>query len=212
MRIKICCIASQEEAQIATDAGAELLGLVGPMPSGPGILDHETASEIARTAPVEASPILLTSSQTAQEIIADAERVGVSHVQVVRHIEPDEAKQLAASNLIYFQVIHVEGESTLDLIDVYAPHCDAFLLDSGKPSQNTLGGTGDPHDWQISAQFVAHAPKPTFLAGGLKPGNVAKAIRQVRPDGVDICSGVRRDGKLDQNLLDAFVEAIRSVS
>ena len=63
-----------------------------------------------------------------------------------------------------------------------------------------------------SARFVARAQIPTFLAGGLKPGNVTEAIRQVRPDGVDICSGVRRNGKLDQTLLNAFVQAIRSVS
>ena len=212
MRIKICCIASPEEAQIATDAGAELLGLVGPMPSGPGILNYEAAAKIARAAPSKAKPILLTSTQTAEGIIADAERVGVSHVQVVRHIDPREAQKLAASNLTYFQVIHVEDNSALDLIDVYGPHCEAFLLDSGKPSQNTLGGTGSTHDWNISARFVARAQIPTFLAGGLKPGNVTEAIRQVRPDGVDICSGVRRNGKLDQTLLNAFVQAIRSVS
>ena len=211
MRIKICCISSTEEARIAHDAGAELLGLVGPMPSGPGILDHKTAAKIARAAPTGAKSILLTSSQTAQEIIADARRVGVSHVQVVRHIEPDEAEKIAASSLTYFQVIHVEDESTLDRIEVYAPHCDVFLLDSGKPSQNTLGGTGNTHDWRISEKFVARATKPTFLAGGLNPNNVAKAIEQVRPDGVDICSGVRRDGQLDQNALSAYIRAIRSV-
>ena len=196
---------------MATDAGAELLGLVGPMPSGPGILDHETAEEIARSAPAKAKPILLTSSQTAREIITDAKRVGVSRVQVVRHIEPDEAEKLAASSLTYFQVIHVEDESTLDQIEVYAPHCDAFLLDSGKPSQNTLGGTGETHDWRISAEFVARAPKPTFLAGGLGPDNVTEAIERVRPDGVDICSGLRRDERLDQHALGAFIQAIRSV-
>jgi len=211
MRIKICCISSPAEAELAAAAGVDLLGLVGPMPSGPGILDHETAEEIARSAPTKAKPILLTSSQSAQEIIADARRVGVSHVQVVRHIEPDEAEKLAASSLTYFQVIHVEDESALDRIEVYAAHCDAFLLDSGKPSQNTLGGTGNTHDWRISEKFVARAPKPTFLAGGLNPDNVAKAIEQVRPDGVDICSGVRRDGQLDQNALSAYFRAIRSV-
>lgn len=195
---------------MATSAGAELLGLVGPMPSGPGILDHETAAKIARSTTANAHPILLTSSQTAEEIIADAERVGVSHVQVVRHIAAAESIKLAESNLTYFQVIHIEDETSLGLIETYAPFCDAFLLDSGKPSQNTLGGTGDTHDWNISAQFVARSPKPVFLAGGLGPDNVADAIRQVRPDGVDICSGIRRDGRLNPDLLNAFVKAARS--
>ena len=210
MRIKICCISSPDEAQLAAEAGADLLGLVGPMPSGPGILDHEMAADISRTAPASAQPILLTSSHTAADIIADAERVGVTHVQVVRHLDPVEAKRLAATSLTYFQVIHIENEGALDLIDIYAPFCDAYLLDSGKPSLNTLGGTGNTHDWSISAQFVARAPKPTYLAGGLRPDNVAKAIHHVRPDGVDICSGIRKDARLDPTLLRDFVDAARS--
>lgn len=210
MQIKICCISSPHEARIAADAGADLLGLVGPMPSGPGVVNLDTAAVIAGSITTTAKPILLTSSQTADAIIADAKRVGVSHVQVVRHIDPAEAAHLAATDLTYFQVIHVEDESALDLIEIYAPHCEAFLLDSGKPSKNTLGGTGDTHDWRISAKFAERAPKPTFLAGGLTPENVAQAIRQVRPAGVDICSGVRREDKLDPALLTAFIQAARS--
>jgi len=210
MRIKICCISSPEEAEMAANTGAEFLGVVGPMPSGPGILDHETAAKIARASPRQSKPILLTSSQTAEDIIADAKRVNTSHVQVVRHIDPNEAALLAESTLTYFQVIHIEDENALELIESYSPFCDVFLLDSGKPSQNTLGGTGDTHDWSISAQFVARSPNPTFLAGGLGPHNVADAIRQVQPDGIDICSGVRRNGGLDRDLLTAFVKAARS--
>lgn len=212
MQIKICCISSPQEAQTATDAGADLLGLVGPMPSGPGVVDHGTAAAIADSITTTANPILLTSSKTASAIIADAKRVGVSHVQVVRHIDPAEATQLAATGLTYFQVIHVEDESALDLIDTYASYCDAFLLDSGKPSKGTLGGTGDTHDWSISEKFVRLAPKPTFLAGGLTPENVTDAIRQVRPAGVDICSGVRRDNKLAPDLLRAFIRAAQSTN
>ncbi len=197
---------------MAANAGADLLGLVGPMPSGPGILSHDSAAEIAQSSPTQAKPILLTSSSTAEAINAEANRVGVSHVQVVRHIDPAEAGRLAETDLTYFQVIHVEDETALTHIDTYAPHCDAFLLDSGKPSQNTLGGTGDTHDWRISAEFVAQAPKPTYLAGGLTPDNIAEAIQRVRPHGVDICSGVRRDGQLDPALLSKFTQAVRSAS
>lgn len=208
VQVKICCISSAAEAQMAADAGANFLGLVGPMPSGPGVLDHDAARMIAAAAPSEARAVLLTSSDTADGIAADAARVGVGAVQVVRHINRDEAESVAALGLFYVQVIHVEDRSVLGLIDVYAPYCDAFLLDSGRPSQEALGGTGNTHDWSISAEFCRRAAKPTFLAGGLGPDNIAEAIRAVRPYGVDICSGLRVEGALDPKALRAFMAVV----
>lgn len=197
---------------MAAAAGADLLGLVGPMPSGPGVLSLKGARSLARTDCPGATPILLTSAETAEDIGADAEYVGVGAVQVVRHIAACEAAKLCASPVEYIQVIHVEGPEALELIETYAPHCDAFLLDSGKPSLATLGGTGDTHDWRISAKFVRHAPKPVYLAGGLNPDNVGAAIRQVQPSGLDICSGLRPEGRLDPARLSAFMDAVRSAN
>lgn len=193
---------------MAAEAGADLLGLVGPMPSGPGVLTLDEARGIAATVSGDADPILLTSSSTAEGIAADADRVGVAAVQVVRHIPAAEAQALAGRGLTYVQVIHVEGPEALDLIDVYAPHCDAFLLDSGRPSEERLGGTGRRHDWAVSAEFCRRAPKPVFLAGGLNPENVGGAVSAVRPHGVDVCSGLRRDGRLDPALLQAYITAL----
>ena len=73
-----------------------------------------------------------------------------------------------------------------------------------------LGGTGRCHDWEISAAFVKESPLPVFLAGGLSPHNVKDAILQVRPFGLDLCSGVRTNGHLDADKLDAFMLAVRS--
>ena len=195
---------------MAAGAGADLLGLVGPMPSGPGVVDLETARRIGTAAPFYAQPILLTSSETSRGIAEDAAAAGCGAVQVVRHISPHEAAALGDTPLGYVQVIHVEGRGVLDLIDGYAPHCDAFLLDSGRPAADAFGGTGDVHDWSVSAEFVRRAPKPVFLAGGLTPDNVAEAIRRVRPFGVDICSGLRPSPHkaLDQGLLTRFMAAV----
>jgi len=212
MRVKICCISSADEARMAAGAGADLLGLVGPMPSGPGILTLAEARALAGAAPDAAQPILLTSSETASGIAHDAATVGVTAVQVVRHIAVEEAQKLAALPLDYFQVIHMEGRESLDLIETYAAHCTAFLLDSGRPAPGELGGTGRVHDWTLSAEFCRRSPCPVFLAGGLTPDNVAEAIATVRPDGVDICSGVRRGGALDATLLDAYRDALQTTS
>ena len=96
------------------------------------------------------------------------------------------------------------------MIPAYAPHVHAFLLDSGRPNAAVaeLGGTGRAHDWGVSAAFVRASEKPVFLAGGLSAGNVAEAIGRVRPYGLDLCSGVRTDGRLDGAKLAAFVLAV----
>lgn len=212
MKTKICCILDAAEARIAAHEGADWYGLVGPMPSGPGVLSLDEAKGIATSPRFSARPILLTSAETADLILAEANFVGVDAVQVVRHIPPEEAAGLKASDLYYVQVIHVAGPEALALIDVYAPYCDAFLLDSGQPSRDAFGGTGQTHDWDVSAEFVRRADRPVYLAGGLNAGNVGRAIRTVRPHGVDICSGVRRDRKLEPALLSAFMEEVRRAS
>lgn len=209
-RVKICCIADAGEAAMATEA--HLLGLVGPMPSGPGVVTLAEAREIAAAVVPPPEPVLLTAGQTAAEIVADATAAGVRAVQVVRHIAAAEAERLDAAPLTVLQVVHVEGPEALDLIPVYAPHCDAFLLDSGRPSEGALGGTGRVHDWKVSAAFVARSPRPVFLAGGLDPGNAREAVRQVRPDGLDVCSGLRPEGRLDKGRLAAFLSAARNAA
>lgn len=210
-RVKICCIASAGEAALAAAAGADLLGLVGPMPTGPGPISENTAVEIAAAAPPWAAPVLLTARETADDIAGHAARVGVRAVQVVNHVAPETHARLAraAPGLARIQVIHVEDRGALELIEAYQPHVTAFLLDSGRPSAGELGGTGRVHDWAVSAEFVRRSARPVFLAGGLTPVNAREAIRAVRPFGVDLCSGIRVGGKLDADRLAAFMEAVR---
>jgi phosphoribosylanthranilate isomerase len=211
-RVKICCIASPEEARMATRAGADLLGLVGPMPTGPGVVTERAAREIAAQALPWATPVLLTACQCTDEIIEHAARVGVRAVQIVNHVEPGTLAGLArqAPGLALIQVIHVEDAGALDLIAAYQPHVSAFLLDSGRPSAQELGGTGRVHDWEVSAEFVRRSKRPVFLAGGLTPENVAEAVGRVRPAGLDLCTGIRIDGALDAGRLAAFMGAVHS--
>jgi phosphoribosylanthranilate isomerase len=211
-RIKICCMASLEEAQLAIRSGADAVGLVGAMPSGPGAIDDRTIAAIAARVPPPIATFLLTSEVTAAAIARHVERTRPSTVQIVSHISTLESAQLAelSPGTRRVQVIHVEDERALDMAEGYAPYVHAYLLDSGRPNLGVpeFGGTGRIHDWRISAEFVRRSPHPVFLAGGLSPANVGEAIRRVRPFGVDLCSGVRTAGRLDSNKLSAFMKAV----
>lgn len=212
-RVKVCCIASKDEANTAIKLGADALGLVGPMPSGPGVISQEMACEVAAMTPPPVASFLLTSQTRAEAIAEHAKDIGASTVQIVNHIDVLESekllKLLPATRRV--QVIHVEDESAIDLIDRYQPFCHAFLLDSGKPGAAvpTLGGTGMAHDWSISATIVEQSSLPVFLAGGLTADNVGEAIVKVRPYGVDLCSGVRTNDQLDPVKLSDFMHAVR---
>ncbi|WP_413207529.1 phosphoribosylanthranilate isomerase [Rhodospirillum sp. A1_3_36] len=211
-RVKVCCIASQEEARLAIGLGADAVGLVGAMPSGPGVIDDATAGEIAAWVPPPVSAVLLTAETTAEGIAAHVNRVGALAVQIVTQIDPAESAELARliPRIRRIQVIHVEGPACLSLIGPYTPHVHAFLLDSGRPSAEVqeLGGTGRVHNWGISRTFVDRSSLPVFLAGGLTAENVGTAINRVRPYGLDLCSGVRTDGQLDAEKLARFMAVV----
>lgn len=215
-RVKICCIGSSDEAAMAVAAGADLLGLLSVMSGGRGsIPDPDIARLAAATAPGVVS-VLLSAEVTAAGLVAHVARCAPAALQIVDAAESDAIPALRAAfpALRIVQVIHVEDEGALAQARAatsWPGAADALLLDSGRPSspERTLGGTGQTHDWAISARIVAEARVPVFLAGGLRPDNVAAAIRQVRPFGVDLCSGVRTGGALDAAKLSAFMAAVR---
>ncbi|MCI5046269.1 MAG: phosphoribosylanthranilate isomerase [Aquisalinus sp.] len=214
-RIKICCISSEEEVNLAVSYGADILGFVADQPSGPGILDDDTIRRLVATVPPGVSCFLLTSRTKAQEIAEHVHYCGTDCVQIVQHIDPaehEQLNQLLPPAVRRIQVIHVEDRSSIDLIETYTPYVDAFLLDSGRPNAAIaeFGGTGRTHDWDISADFVRATDKPVFLAGGLKSDNVRTAIDRVQPFGLDLCSGVRTNDVLDAQKLRAFMSAARS--
>ncbi len=213
VRVKICCIATVPEAQMAIAHGAAAIGLVSAMPSGPGPISEELIAEIVPHVPPGVATFLLTCAQDPSIIIAQQRRTRVNTIQLCDCLDPSAYAELRAAmpGIALVQVIHVCDRSSVDEAIAAAPHVDAILLDSGRPklAVKELGGTGRVHDWSISAQIVQRvAPRPVFLAGGLKADNVAGAIRRVRPFGVDVCSGLRTDGRLDEAKLSAFFREI----
>ena len=214
-RVKICCISSVEEARLAIHSGADALGLVGKMPSGPGPIDDDLIAAIARIVHPPVSSFLLTSEQSANGIIDHLNRTHVNTVQIVDELTEGTYRQIrdALPHLRIVQVIHVTGEESIEQALQIHKLVDAILLDSGNPyaSIKILGGTGNTHNWSISKKIVESVSIPVFLAGGLHGKNVAEAISSVLPFGVDVCSGVRTEGRLDPEKLKLFMNAVKSV-
>lgn len=213
MHLKICCIASRAEADTAIAAGAAALGLVSWMPSGPGVIDEATIASIASTVAPPTETYLLTSRRDAASIARQHARCRTTTLQLVDRLATlDEYRALRAlvPSASLVQVIHVLDESSIDEAVELAPFVDRILLDSGNPrlAVKELGGTGRTHDWSLSARIRAAIDRPLLLAGGLRIENVADAIAQVRPFGIDVCSGVRSDGALDADKLARFASAV----
>jgi phosphoribosylanthranilate isomerase len=216
--VKVCCIASIEEAFAAIDAGAAALGLVSAMPSGPGVIGDDTIARIAaavaaRGGPTPVDTFLLTSRTEAAAIAEQHAAAGTTTLQLVDHVPAAELKRLRAlrPQAKIVQVIHVGGQASIGEALAAAPFVDALLLDSGNPHAvvKELGGTGRTHDWTTSRRIRdAVWPLPLYLAGGLRPDNVAEAVATVAPHGLDLCSGVRSDGRLDGAKLRRFFSAV----
>jgi phosphoribosylanthranilate isomerase len=208
-RIKICCISSLVEARMAIEAGASALGLVGRMPSGPGPIPDELIRQIAMTVPPPIATFLLTCETSVEAIIRHHQRTNTNTIQIVDALALGTYAELktALPSVKIVQVIHVIDESSVDEAVEISGKVDALLLDSGNPNLRIkeLGGTGRVHNWKLSRKIREQSKCPIFLAGGLNPDNVHQAIEEVQPFGVDLCNGVRTDGKLDRVKLERFV-------
>ncbi len=215
-RVKICCIGSIDEASLAVDCGASALGLVSLMPSGPGVIGDELIAEIAARVPPGIGTFLLTSRQSVGAIVEQQRFCRTNTIQICDHVLEGTHRELknALPGISVVQVVHVTGPESIEEAERVSQHVDAILLDSGnqKLAVKELGGTGRTHDWALSRAIRERIRVPLFLAGGLTPENVQQAIEEVGPYGLDVCSGVRTDGKLDAGKLKRFFSVVMSAT
>lgn len=214
-KIKICCIKNIEEANLAIKYGADAIGLVSEMPSGPGVISESEIKFIAANVPESIRTFLLTSKQDSQEIILQLKRGKTNTVQIVDKLLSGTYREIkmVLPNVEIVQVIHVLNSDSVKEAIQLSKEVDGLLLDSGNPNAKikTLGGTGQTHHWELSREICNSVDVPVFLAGGLNADNVIEAINGVRPTGVDLCSGVRTDGNLDEEKLAAFFKNVNSI-
>ena len=179
------------------------------MPSGPGVISEELISEIAFKTPPGIGTFLLTSKQDTASIIEQQRRCQVNTIQLCDNLVEgsydDFRKALPGIKIV--QVIHVSDEKSVQEAISIASHVDGILLDSGNPAATIkkLGGTGNTHNWNLSKKIVDAVNIPVWLAGGLNPENSSSAVEKVSPFGLDVCSGVRTNGLLDEKKLTNFM-------
>jgi phosphoribosylanthranilate isomerase len=214
-RIKICCIASVEEARLAIHYGAAAIGLVSEMPSGPGAISEDLIAEIAANVPPPIATFLLTSKQNVDEIISQQRRCQTNTIQLCDCLVKGTFQDLKAalSGIKIVQVIHVKGSESIKKALAVANQVDAVLLDSGDPHLpvKRLGGTGQTHNWSISRRIRELLDIPVFLAGGINAGNLRQAVEEVGPFGIDLCSGVRTAQQLDEAKLRQFFREVNQI-
>lgn len=200
------------EASMAIKFGASAIGLVGNMPSGPGPIEDELIKEIAASVPPHIATFLLTSETKVEAIVQHHKRTFTSTIQLVDELGDKNyhllRKEIPSVKIV--QVIHVIDESSVEEALQISECVDALLLDSGNPKLTVkeLGGTGRVHNWKLSRKIVEQSKVPVFLAGGLNADNVRQAIEEVQPFGIDVCSGVRTNGKLDASKLQMFLDSV----
>jgi phosphoribosylanthranilate isomerase len=212
VKVKICCISSIEEAKLAIAHGAAAIGLVGRMPSGPGIITDELIHSIAKTVLPPIDSFLLTSETSAEAIIAHHNKVKTTTIQIVDALSGREYHKIreAIPHVKLVQVIHVLDENSIQEAIEISEFVDAILLDSGNPNLSTkvLGGTGKTHNWDLSKKIRENISIPTYLAGGINKDNIRMAIDHVQPYGIDLCSSVRNNGQLDERKLEELFKAL----
>jgi phosphoribosylanthranilate isomerase len=206
---------SVKEAALAVCYGAHAIGLVGKMPSGPGPIPDELILEISKSVPPSVSRFLLTSETSSKGIVNHHKRTLTDTIQIV-DIPENQSYKLIKQALPYIklvQVIHVIDDKSVDIAVSLSSLVDGLLLDSGNPNlkRKELGGTGRVHNWKLSRKIVESVKIPVFLAGGLTSENVAEAIEMVHPFGVDVCSGVRTNGFLDERKLVDFISTVNKL-
>lgn len=211
MRVQIAGISSLDDALAVERAGAEAIGFTLGLPTGPhNGLDEHRARAIISSLPPLITPVLITYHTAADSVVPLCRYLGVSTAQLHAPAEPGEMTRMRQElpGLKLILAVNVTGPDSVALAQQRAHHADALILDTYDPATGRHGATGKTHDWAISRAIVEQVAVPVILAGGLNPGNVADAIRAVRPWGVDVHTGVERaDGSTDHALVRAFVAA-----
>jgi phosphoribosylanthranilate isomerase len=213
--IQVAGVLDQAEADMLQECGIRYLGFPLRLPVHPPDLSEADAERIIRGLAPRTAAVLITYLDRADEIVAFCRSLGAPIVQLHGDIECRELARLKTIDptltVIKSLVVGSRNTAALErLLREITPFVDAFITDTFDPSTGASGATGRTHDWTVSRRIVERAERPVILAGGLTPENVAAAILQVRPAGVDAHTGLEDpDGRKSPDKVRRFVAAAR---
>ncbi len=214
--IQIAGVMDLAEGRMLLATGVDWLGWPLRLPVNAEDVSEAEAADLIRNLPPADRHMLITYEETADGTLAFCRDLGVARVQLHGSIPVAELRRLRqlAPELFVVKslVVRPGNEAALhELVRTAAPWVDAFVTDTFDPATGAEGATGRTHDWNISRRLVEASPRPVILAGGLRPDNVAAAIRAVRPAAVDSHTGVEdTTGRKDPELVRRFVAAARA--
>ncbi|UCH84005.1 MAG: phosphoribosylanthranilate isomerase [Candidatus Latescibacterota bacterium] len=209
--IQIAGVMDQFEAEMLAQCGVDLLGFPLRIESGEEDLSESDARDVMSRLQRPARGVVITYLEEASAIADLCRRVGTEIIQLHGDVPVAMLEELRESvpGLSVIKSLIVRGDNTAelkDLVDRTRPYVHAYITDTFDATTGRRGATGATHDWSVSRRIVGYSPHPVILAGGLNPDNVARAIRAVRPFGVDAHSGVEDDsGRKSQTLVKNFV-------
>ena len=204
-RIKICGLQDQSDLDLAIAAGADAVGFVVEIERSRHCITAAIARNLIRNVPVFVKSVVVISPQDIAEAVRLSRETNADLLQVHSTLCAGDIRAL--KGLVPQKIIVALPADSKDVLAM-ANAADAILLDTYKDGM--LGGSGEAHDWDMSAALARRLSVPVILAGGLRPENVREAVQKVRPYAVDVSSGVETDGLKDALKMRAFVSGVKS--
>lgn len=212
MNVKICGIKTERDLNMAITAGANAVGFITDVPvETPRKLSLSDASRLILKVPLFVTSVLVIMPENAEQALRMIHAARPGAVQIHNPMALSELKTLKETGVKLIKTIPVSQNAVLETlikqVSELSGIVDAVLLDTALDGK--AGGTGVPHNWEVSSEIVLHAGVPVILAGGLNPENVRAAVRTVRPYAVDAASGVETGGRKDEKKLMDFIRNAR---
>ncbi len=211
VQVKICGITNEEDALWAVNLGADFIGL-NFCAQSPRKVSIDKARDIAVTLPPFVKSLGVFLDPALEDIEKVLKKVPLFAVQLHGNESPEDIQKIkSAFRVQIWKAVRVHDEESLKQIDGFAGIADILVLDSFK--EGVAGGTGETFDWSLAVKAKASG-LPIFLAGGLTPENLAEAIAAVGPQGVDVASGVEKDGhpkKKDIAKMKSFISKAKGI-
>ncbi len=214
IHLKICGNTNREDVRLVGASGADYCGILVDVGFSERTLTLPQAAELAKESKI---PVVILMCDPDPELVtAVAHTINPLAIQLLGHESPEMIKTLKSEvTCRLWKTVHLSAVSEEASPDDYIrAGIDALLIDSVDTSEGfaRLGGTGKLADWKAAAKIVKTSSVPVFLAGGINPENVQRAITEVKPFGIDLCSGVESSrGKKDPEKIRRLVANIKSL-